>query len=329
MEKVRGFQQFLFGFSTQIRETIKHYFYSMKDKLINWSLLLLLAIIWGSSFILMKKGMYNDFNEPVFSSVQVGALRMLIAGSVLLPFGINYLFKFTSSKDLIYLSAVGFCGNFFPAFLFTYAETGISSGLAGILNSCTPLFTVIFGTLLFRMRFSMMQLVGVFIGSLGVVILLSNSLEGQAKANWIHPASVVVATFFYSVSLNTIKHKLQHLKSIQITASAFSLVWLPALVVFLFSGTIHTMTTHPDASNSLISIFILSIIGTASAVFVFNILISRSTAVFASSVTYLIPVVAIVIGSFFGEQFHWTQPIALMIILVGIFWANRTASVQK
>lgn len=301
----------------------------MKDRVVNWSLLVLLAMIWGSSFILMKKGMYNAFDEPVFTSVQVGALRMLIAGSVLLPFGIKYLLRLKSIKDLIFLSAVGFCGNFFPAFLFTYAETGISSGLAGILNSCTPLFTVIFGTLIFRMRFSMMQLAGVFVGSFGVFVLLSNSLEGQANATWLHPTAVVVATFFYAISLNTIKHKLQHLRSIHITASAFSIVWLPALIIFLSSDAIKTIDTHPDAMNSLTSIFILSIAGTASAVFVFNILISRSTAVFASSVTYLIPVVALIIGSFYGEHFHWTQPFALMIILFGIFWTNRPNSDQK
>ncbi len=308
---------------------LKHYFYLMKDKLLNWSLLLLLAMIWGSSFILMKKGMYNDLGKPVFSSVQVGALRMLIAGSVMLPFGIAYLLKLKSIKDLLFLSIVGFCGNFFPAFLFTYAETGISSGLAGILNSCTPLFTVILGTLVFRMRFSMVQLAGVFIGSLGVFILLSNSLEGQTKATWLHPTAVVVATLFYAMSLNTIKHKLQHFRSIQITASAFSTVWLPALVIFFLTNTPRTITSHPDAYTSLVSICILSIIGTAAAVFVFNILISRSTAVFASSVTYLIPVVAIIIGTFFNEHFHWTQPFALLVILAGIFWANRPSREQK
>jgi drug/metabolite transporter (DMT)-like permease len=298
----------------------------MKDKITNWSLLLLLSVIWGSSFILMKLGMYNSSDEPVFSSVQVGALRMLIAGSVLLPFGIKYLLKLKSFKDLIFLSTVGFCGNFFPAFLFTYAETGISSGLAGILNSCTPLFTVIFGAVVFRMRFSFMQLTGVFFGCLGVFILLSHSLEGQARATWLHPTAVIVASFCYAVSLNTIKHRLQHLKSIEITATAFSVVWLPALIVYFDTDTFRTITTHPDVTNSLISIFILSIVGTASAVFVFNILISRSTAVFASSVTYLIPVVALIIGSFFGEHFHWTQPIALAVILLGIFWANRPSA---
>jgi len=301
----------------------------MKDKLLNWSLLLLLAMIWGSSFILMKKGMYNELDMPVFSSVQVGAMRMLIAGSLMLPLGIFYLLKMNSWKDFLFLSVVGYCGNFFPAFLFTYAETGISSGLAGILNSCTPLFTVILGTLVFKMRFSMVQLAGVFIGSLGVFILLSNSLQGQSKAIWLHPTAVVAATLLYALSLNTIKHKLQHFKSIQITASAFSTVWLPALIVFFLTDTPTTINSHPDAFTSLTSIGILSIIGTAAAVFVFNILISRSTAVFASSVTYLIPVVAILIGSFYGEHFHWTQPIALLIILVGIFWANRTARDQK
>jgi drug/metabolite transporter (DMT)-like permease len=301
----------------------------MKDRLANWSLLLLLSVIWGSSFILMKKGMYNALDMPVFSSIQVGAIRMLIAGSLMLPLGIIHLLKVKSRKDLFFLSVVGLCGNFFPAFLFTYAETGISSGLAGILNSSTPLFTVVLGTLIFRMRFSAVQLSGVLIGSLGVFILLSKSIEGQSNATWLHPTAVVMATFFYAISLNTIKHKLQHLRSIQITASALSMVWLPALIVFFLFETPITISSHPDAYNSLLSIGILSIIGTVAAVLIFNVLIRRSTAIFASSVTYLIPAVAIIIGSIFGEQFHWTQPIALLIILVGIFRANTPVREQS
>lgn len=295
----------------------------MKDRVVNWTLLVLLSAIWGSSFILMKKGMFNSAGASVFSSTQVGALRMLIAGSLMLPLGLPFLLKKAKTKDFISLSIVGFSGNFFPAFLFTYAETGINSGLAGILNSCTPLFTILLGTLIFRMHFSISQLAGVFIGSLGVFLLLSNSLQGSSKATWLHPLAVVLATLFYALSLSTIKYRLQHLSSLQITASAFSIIWLPALIAFISSNTLSTMIYHPDAQASLLSIGILSVIGTVMAVFVFNILISRSTVLFASSVTYLIPVVAILIGTISGETLHWTQPLALLIILSGIFWANK------
>ena len=125
----------------------------MSKDLKNWFLLLLLACIWGSSFILMKKGMYTDSGEVVYTDMQVGSLRMFLAGIALIPFGIINLRKIKNSKQFISLAAVGFAGNFFPAFLFTYAETGISSGFAGMLNSCTPIFTILLGSIFYNSKF--------------------------------------------------------------------------------------------------------------------------------------------------------------------------------
>ncbi len=132
-----------------------------------WMLLALLAGIWGSSFILMKRGMYTLTEEPIFSSSQVGALRMLIASLVMLPFAIRYLPQLKKWENVKFLMVVGFCGNFIPAFLFTYAETGISSGYAGMLNSCTPIFTILIGYLVFSNKLTFKQFLGVLIGTIG------------------------------------------------------------------------------------------------------------------------------------------------------------------
>lgn len=299
----------------------KHYFCKVSDKLINWCLLLLLSIIWGGSFILMKKGMFTDNGAPVFSSMQVGSMRMFIAGSLLLPIGIMPLLRLKSIRDFLSLSMVGFCGNFIPAFLFTYAETGIPSGLAGVLNSCTPLFIVFLGIVFFKTSYSWFQFAGILIGTLGLFILLRGSLSIGTQTHWTHPGAVVLATLLYAISLSTIKYRLQHLNSIQITSMAFSILWIPSLLALLLSDPFQNMGTSQGLS-SLKSIGILSVFGTVAAVFLFNIVIRRSSAIFASSVTYFIPMVALIFGSLSGEKIVTSQLLGMAIIISGVLLIN-------
>ncbi|MFO0494115.1 MAG: DMT family transporter [Flavobacteriia bacterium] len=294
----------------------------MSKDLKNWFLLLLLACIWGSSFILMKKGMYADSGEVVYTDMQVGSLRMLLAGIVLIPFGILNLRKIKNSKQFITLATVGFAGNFFPAFLFTYAETGISSGFAGMLNSCTPIFTILLGTIFYNSKFTRVQLVGVILGTVGIISLMIAGKSISMTGGWIHILAVVVATFLYATSLTTIKFQLQSFTSFEITTLAFTIVFLPALVANYLTGTFATTISHPEASTSLMYIGILSVIGTAIAVILFNILLSKSSALFASSVTYIIPIVAVSIGLAFGENIHLGQVFSMILILGGVFVAN-------
>ena len=136
----------------------------MSKELRGWLLFSLLACIWGSSFILMKRGMHTIIGESIFSSNQVGALRMAIAGLVMLPFGIKAIRRVTHWKQVVALLIVGFCGNFLPAFLFPFAETKLSSGLAGMLNSFTPFFTLIIGVTLFKQALRFNQILGLLIG---------------------------------------------------------------------------------------------------------------------------------------------------------------------
>jgi drug/metabolite transporter (DMT)-like permease len=294
----------------------------MSKDLKNWFLLLLLACIWGSSFILMKKGMYADSGEVIYTDMQVGSLRMLLAGIVLIPFGILNLRKIKNSKQFITLATVGFAGNFFPAFLFTYAETGISSGFAGMLNSCTPIFTILLGTIFYNSKFTRVQLVGVILGTVGIISLMIAGKSISMTGGWIHILAVVVATFLYATSLTTIKFQLQSFTSFEITTLAFTIVFLPALAANYLTGTFATTISHPEASTSLMYIGILSVIGTAIAVILFNILLSKSSALFASSVTYIIPIVAVSIGLAFGENIHLGQVFSMILILGGVFVAN-------
>lgn len=294
----------------------------MKIELKAWLLLLVLASIWGSSFILMKKGMYHDAFTPIFSAMQVGALRITIASCVLLPFGIVNLRKIKSIKQFVLLATVGVFGNFIPAFLFTYAETGLSSGYAGMLNSFTPLFALIIGFVVFKIRLSTVQLIGVLIGFVGIVLLMLAGSDFDSKGSWWQIAAIVLATFMYGISLNTIKHTLQNFSAIEITSLAFTIVFIPSLFANYYFGTIATIQTNKFAIEGITAIALLAVIGTALATIIFNKVIAYTSTLFASGVTYFIPIVAVLIGFSFGESITIFQVIAMIIVLFGVFIAN-------
>jgi drug/metabolite transporter (DMT)-like permease len=294
----------------------------VSKELKSWFLLLILACVWGSSFILMKKAMFTANDEAIFTDSQVGSLRMLIAALVLLPFALKSISKLKNQKNLAPLLVVGVCGSFIPAFLFTYAETGISSGYAGMLNSFTPIFALIIGFVVFKDRLTKIQMTGVTIGAIGVASLMLAGQDLSIKGDFSHILAIVVATFLYAVSLNTIKHKLQHLKGIEITSLSFVLILIPGLIISITNGSFITIKTNPFAGEGLIYLGALSIIGTAIAVVIFNQLITMSSVLFASSVTYLIPIVAVIIGLSFGEHINTQQIISMTIVLFGIFLSN-------
>lgn len=295
----------------------------MKSNLKSWLLLVLLACIWGSSFILMKKGMFNEQHEAIFSSTQVGAMRMLIAGLVLLPFSIQVLRQLKDPKDLRYFCIVGVCGNFIPAFLFTYAETHISSGLAGIMNSFTPIFTLLVGFLFFANKITRFQVMGTIIGFGGITVLVFTGGDVSAHSGELLPSlAIVLATLLYGISLNTIKFKLSAYKPIHVAAGGFATVFIPSIIGFFAFDTISVFKRHPDAMNGFAAVVILAVVGTAFAVFLFNGIIQSSSALFASSVTYLIPIVAVMIGTYFHESISKTQVLCMFIVIFGVLLAN-------
>ena len=300
----------------------------MSKQTISWLLLLLLACIWGSSFILMKKGMFAEDGTVIFSSEQVGSLRMLIAALALLPISIGKLKKL-SWKNILPLAIVGFCGNFFPAFLFTYAETGISSGLAGMLNSFTPIFTIIIGFLFFKTKLTNKQIIGTVIGTLGIIALVLTGKTASLNGDWDHILSIVLATLLYAISLTTIKNKLSNFNSFEITSLAFLIIFPFSIGGFFLTDTIQTFNSNPMAYQGILYIIILSIVGTALAVVLFNRIIAFSSALFASSVTYFIPIVAVLIGFTFGEIINLWQVLSMLIVLSGVIIANVSLKKSK
>ncbi len=267
--------------------------------------------------------MFNEQHEAIFSSTQVGAMRMLIAGLVLLPFSVQVLRQLKERKDLLYFSIVGVCGNFIPAFLFTYAETHISSGLAGIMNSFTPIFTLLVGFLFFANKITRFQVMGTIIGFGGITVLVLTGGDVSADSKELLPSlAIVLATLLYGVSLNTIKFKLAAYKPIHVAAGGFASVFIPSVIGFFAFDTISVFKQHPDAMNGFVAIAILAVVGTAFAVFLFNGIIQSSSALFASSVTYLIPIVAVIIGTYFQESITKTQVFSMFIVIFGVLLAN-------
>ncbi|MCH2223943.1 MAG: DMT family transporter [Crocinitomicaceae bacterium] len=297
----------------------------MSNQSKSWITLIVLACIWGSSFILMKKGMFTSSGQPIFSDSQVAGLRMTIAALSLLPFAISAARKLNSWRQFILLTIVGTCGNFIPSFLFTYAETGISSGYAGMLNSCTPIFALLIGVIIFHDKLSKIQYLGVAIGTIGVICLVlagSNSSDLEMTGNWTHIMAIIIATLCYAISLNTIKHTLSHLKSVEIASLSFLIIFAPSIIITLQQGTLDVISNNTFASQGLLYIGILSVIGTAFALILFNKLVAISSVLFASSVTYLIPIVAMIIGIYFGEKINSLQIISMGVVIAGIFIAN-------
>ena len=294
----------------------------MTKDLKGWVLLFVLACIWGSSFILMKKGMFTTDGISIFSDSQVGALRMLIAGLILTPFAVVNLKKIKTSKQFFSLAIVGFSGNFFPAFLFTYAETGLSSGFAGMLNSFTPIFTILIGFAIFKVKLTSIELIGMLVGTIGICLLMVAGKNLSMNGTWYHILAIVFATLMYGISLNTIKHTLQNFKAVEITSLAFFIVLLPAIGANFLFGTLETIQTNKHALIGLGYISILAIFGTVIAVILFNQIISYSSALFASSVTYFIPIVAVLIGVGFNEPISLEQIGSMGIVLSGVFIIN-------
>jgi len=288
-----------------------------KNLTLAWILLLALTFIWGSSFILIKRGL------DVFSAGEVGALRMFTASLVLSPFAFKYLKSFTG-RQYIYLFIVGFFGSFLPAFLFAKAETGLGSAMAGVLNALTPMFVVIVGGLFFHQQIGRRTVFGLLIGFGGTIVLMIAGAEGDiSKLNYFG-LYIVLATIFYGTNVNLIKFKLQGVGAIPLTSMAFSLI-LPFAAYYLFvvSDFVVKVETIPGAWLSLFYVSILGVFGTAMAMILFNKLIQLKSPIFASSVTYLIPIVAVVWGLFDQEILLFQHYVGMIIILLGVYITNR------
>lgn len=286
-----------------------------------WVLLFIIAITWGSSFILIKKSLL------AFTPYQIGAFRVAVSGIVLAFLGIPALRKM-DRKTLFWVALTGFFGNFIPMFLFPIAQTRVSSSLAGILDSLVPVFVLVFGFLLFGIKSRGLQVLGALIGFLGAAMLMYFSDTKSDDSNLLYASLVVLATACYAVAALIIKERLHHVRSKDLSGAVFAFWMFPSILILVLSGFFTSFQASPQTWESLGYLSILTIMGTAIAIILYYKLIQNTTPVFASTVTYLLPLVAVIWGLLDGESFSLWYVIGGMLILWGIYLIREKKSIE-
>jgi drug/metabolite transporter (DMT)-like permease len=292
---------------------------ALSKNLINWIIFIALSFIWGSSFVLMKEGLVS------LTPYHVAALRIVFSGLVLLPSAIKY-FRQVPRNKLLTIFMSGMLGSLLPAFLFCIAEQGIDSAVTGTLNSLTPIFVIIMGAVFFKSKTSFNKILGVLIAIIGSILLLLSKGNLQESQNLFYISLVVIATICYGINVNMVHRHLGNIGSLQIAAVALTLNAIPALVVLFFTGYFNLPLTDKGVLMSTGYSALLGIMGTAVASIIFYMLVKRAGAIFSSMVTYGIPVVANIWGLAYGEDVGWKQVACLLLILAGVYAANRKVS---
>jgi drug/metabolite transporter (DMT)-like permease len=289
----------------------------MRDKqLINWLLFVLTCLIWGSSFILMKLGLKG------LGAYEVASLRVASGAVVLLPFAYKAYSRIDGEK-LPLVAITGFLGTFIPAYLFCIAETRIDSAIAGILNALTPLFTIFIGVMIFKNKVSGTKWAGVFIGLVGLVLLMLSGKEPITSANTGYGLFVLAATVMYGTNVNLINRYLKSVSTIDIASLSFAFLLPPALLILYFTGYFEGNFADAGMLSSTLAGVVLGLMGTALGTLLFYGLIKRAGPVFSSMVTYGIPFVALSWGLIAGEHINMLQIVCMCIILCGVYLSNK------
>ena len=281
-----------------------------------WIYLISLSLIWGTSFILIKKALIG------LTPTQLGSLRIIFSSIIIFIFAWNTL-KLISKKEWKWIIISAFLGSFFPAFLFAFAETEIDSSVASILNSLVPLNTVIIGVIVFKIASSKKQIIGVVVGLIGTYLLIDGGIQLNPDQNYLYAGLVILCSFLYGFNVNIIKKYLNDIPAVTIAAGHFSVIFIPAIIIFYFSGFNADQMYDPITLKSIGYVLILSAFGTALAKVLFNKLVQISTAVFASSVTYSLLIVSLFWGILDGELFSFNQLMATALIVLGVLLSSR------
>lgn len=287
----------------------------MSSKQLKWFFLIILSLIWGSSFILIKKGLIG------LNPYQLGSLRIIFAAVFLLAIGFKTLPKIPQGQWK-FIALTSLFGTFIPAYLFAIAETEIDSSISAILNSLTPLNTLILGVFAFGLNFKRNQIIGVFIGLVGSVLLILNGATNHPEQNYYYAILVLIASICYAINVNLIKKHLSNLSALTISTGNFIVLLLPAISILCFSDFFEIIHVQ-KVQQSVLFIMILGVIGTGIANILYFKLIQMSTPVFASSVTYLIPVVAFFWGLLDNEMLTPIQFFGAFVILIGVYLSAK------
>lgn len=281
-----------------------------------WVTLIILSIIWGSSYILIKKGLTG------LTPIQLGSLRMIITTLIIVPFSLSVLNQIPKNK-IKWVVFSAFIGTFFPNYLFAFAETEISSAVAGVMVSLTPLFTLLISVIFFNEKFLKKQFFGVVVGFVGILILVNNEFL-ISGLNLLYVSFTILAAFFYAINANILKYKLPNISAVAIIGMSFIFLCVPAFFILLSTDfPILTFTNDSLILESIFYIVVLAVFGTAIAKVLYIKLLAISSPVFSVSTTYLIPVVAIIWGILDGEEFKLIQFLGTLVILIGVYLVTK------
>lgn len=276
-----------------------------------WLTLIFLSLIWGSSFILMKKALI------AFEPMHLAAMRILISGLTLSPILFLYNKEIDWKNAYKYL-IVGLVGNGIPAVLFFVAQTQISSSLSGLLNGMTPIWTLVIGIIVFSLPVYRYQIIGVVLGFIGASLLVIKGSTGGASSNIWYGLLIIVATVSYGLSVNIVKKWFQETRPLLLTAGSFVSIAVIALVYLLFDFP-QVDIYDETVQFSFLAVTILSLLGTVLATVIFYALIQRTSAVFGSTVAYIMPIVALGWGALDGEALGWIHLVGSILILIGVY----------
>ena len=288
----------------------------MSLSLKKWGTLVILSLIWGSSYILIKKGLTG------LTPIQLGSLRVIVTTIIIAPIGYQKI-KHIPKQKMKWVALSAFVGSFFPAYLFAFAETEISSSITAVMVSLTPLFTLLISVFVFGEELLKKQVFGVLIGFTGIIVLINNELF-SSSFNILYIMFIVLAAFCYAINANVLKYKLSNIPALGIVFMSFLFMFIPAFIILCFSDfPFSDFASDPLIIESIIYIVILALFGTAIAKVLYIKLLAISTPVFSVSTTYLMPVVAIFWGLLDGEEFKLTQFTGTAIILLGVYLVTK------
>ncbi len=283
---------------------------------LDWVLLFLLTLIWGASFIFIKRSV------AIYSPMQMAMWRMVLALAVYLPIAAVFWSKI-DWKRWKALAIVAFCGSAIPNFFFAVAQQHVSSSLAGVLNSLTPLFTLVLGVAFFQMIFNKYKVLGVALGLAGAALLILFNSSSAVEGNWFYATLCAGATVCYAINANVVNRHLRDLHPAAIASAAFVITGSLFLVGLWWSGGWSAAMQHPEGMKGLGYIFYLSAMGTVGGSILYFWLLQRTSAIFATSVTYLLPVAALALGALDGEAIVFTDLAGTGVILTGVYLARQ------
>ena len=277
-------------------------------------LLIIIAITWGSSFILIKKTL------PVFDPYQIGAFRAGVSGLLLAFIGIPALMRMTK-KDIGWIALSGLFGNFLVVFIFPFAQREVSSSLAGIINALDPIFTLIIGALLFGIRNKIVQYLGAIIGFAGAIVLVYTSGSDSSNNQHLYILLLIIGAALYAISALIVEKKLAHIKSTELASSIYTIWMIPALLILTFSGFFTDIDYSQTATlEALRNLIFLTVVSTTFVMFLFFRLVQDTSAVFASTISLLLPVIAVFWGILDGEKVTIWYALGGILVLIGVYF---------